>query len=222
MKEEDKAQFPKVTHYTQVYVQPGGINIQYVEHLHQAKILKDLGIEADLKGDEKTIENSKSEEKQESITNCIQNGKDEFVEIPSSVSDVFAQPAFIEKYVRAMIENYYSNSPLSLALIYCVLNDYTLIKRVGDYKKIVKALIDWGMLPSMTDKQLKTLANGVSAFMRDRMDHGKLRTGLSTDFRHWIEPTKKKQCENIASVFGKEDDYNYPDGKLHYKYKNNQ
>ncbi|MBR5053154.1 MAG: hypothetical protein IKW91_08010 [Bacteroidaceae bacterium] len=37
--------FSGVTHFTQVDVQPGGINIQHVENLYQADILKDLGIE---------------------------------------------------------------------------------------------------------------------------------------------------------------------------------
>ena len=35
--------FSGVTHYTQVDVQPGGINIQHVEHLYQADILKNFG-----------------------------------------------------------------------------------------------------------------------------------------------------------------------------------
>lgn len=34
-----------VTHYTHVEVQPGGINIEHVEHLYQADVLKALGIE---------------------------------------------------------------------------------------------------------------------------------------------------------------------------------
>ena len=41
--------FSNVTHYTQVDVQPGGINIQNVEHLYQADILKQLGIELAVK-----------------------------------------------------------------------------------------------------------------------------------------------------------------------------
>lgn len=41
--------FSSVTHYTQVDVQPGGINIQHVEHLYQADILKNLGIELEVK-----------------------------------------------------------------------------------------------------------------------------------------------------------------------------
>lgn len=41
--------FSGVTHYTQVDVQPGGINIQHVEHLHQADILEALGIELEVK-----------------------------------------------------------------------------------------------------------------------------------------------------------------------------
>ena len=38
-----------VTHYTHVDVQPGGINIQHVEHLHQVDVLDALGIELELK-----------------------------------------------------------------------------------------------------------------------------------------------------------------------------
>ena len=41
--------FSGVTHYTKVDVQPGGINIQNVEHLYQADILKQLGIELEVK-----------------------------------------------------------------------------------------------------------------------------------------------------------------------------
>ena len=37
--------FSNVTHFTQVDVQPGGINIQHVENLYQADFLKALGIE---------------------------------------------------------------------------------------------------------------------------------------------------------------------------------
>lgn len=47
MSENDK--FTGVTHYTHVDVQPGGINIQHVEHLHQADILQALGIELEVK-----------------------------------------------------------------------------------------------------------------------------------------------------------------------------
>ncbi len=42
-------QFPNVTHFTQVDVQPGGINIQHVENLYQADFLKALGIELEAK-----------------------------------------------------------------------------------------------------------------------------------------------------------------------------
>lgn len=41
--------FSNVTHYTHVDVQPGAINIQHVEHLHQADILKALGVELEVK-----------------------------------------------------------------------------------------------------------------------------------------------------------------------------
>lgn len=41
--------FSNVTHFTQVDVQPGGINIQHVENLYQADFLKALGIEVGVK-----------------------------------------------------------------------------------------------------------------------------------------------------------------------------
>ena len=49
MNKTDNNDFSGVTHYTQVDVQPGGINIQHVEHLHQADILEKLGIELEVK-----------------------------------------------------------------------------------------------------------------------------------------------------------------------------
>jgi hypothetical protein len=47
---KEGADFSGVTHYTHVDVQPGGINVQHVEHLYQADILKQLGIELEVKG----------------------------------------------------------------------------------------------------------------------------------------------------------------------------
>ena len=48
---DNKLQFPGVTHYSRVdvHVQPGGINIQHVENLYQADVLKALGIELEVK-----------------------------------------------------------------------------------------------------------------------------------------------------------------------------
>lgn len=49
MNKTENKDFSGVTHYTRVDVQPGGINIQHVEHLHQADILDRLGIELEVK-----------------------------------------------------------------------------------------------------------------------------------------------------------------------------
>ena len=57
----DKENFSEVTHYTHVDVQPGGINIQHVEHLHQADILNALGIEVEVKKREKAAETQTEE-----------------------------------------------------------------------------------------------------------------------------------------------------------------
>lgn len=61
MKEE--ADFQGVTHYTKVDVQPGGINIQNVENLYQADILKQLGIELEVKSKGEAAAQAKREGK---------------------------------------------------------------------------------------------------------------------------------------------------------------
>lgn len=63
--------FSGVTHYTHVDVQPGGINIQNVEHLYQADILKQLGIELTVK------------QKSESVAPVERDGKPTFFVHPS-------------------------------------------------------------------------------------------------------------------------------------------
>lgn len=54
---KEGADFSSVTHYTHVDVQPGGINIQNVEHLYQADILKQLGIELEVKSKGEAVKN---------------------------------------------------------------------------------------------------------------------------------------------------------------------
>lgn len=54
---KEGADFSSVTHYTHVDVQPGGINIQKVEHLYQADILKQLGIELEVKSKGEAVKN---------------------------------------------------------------------------------------------------------------------------------------------------------------------
>ena len=54
---KEGAGFSSVTHYTHVEVQPGGINIQNVEHLYQADILKQLGIELEVKSKGEAVKN---------------------------------------------------------------------------------------------------------------------------------------------------------------------
>ena len=60
---KEGADFSGVTHYTQVDVQPGGINIQNVEHLYQADILKQLGIELEVKSKGEAAAQAKREGK---------------------------------------------------------------------------------------------------------------------------------------------------------------
>ena len=55
MSKSNDRDFSGVTHYTQVDVQPGGINIENVERFYQADMLKALGIELEVK---KKVSNS--------------------------------------------------------------------------------------------------------------------------------------------------------------------
>jgi hypothetical protein len=75
---KEGADFSGVTHYTQVDVQPGGINIQNVEHLYQADILKQLGIELAVKDDGRRIKDD---------GRCEREGKPTFFVHPTVGAD---------------------------------------------------------------------------------------------------------------------------------------
>ncbi len=77
MKEE--ADFQGVTHYTKVDVQPGGINIQNVEHLYQADILKQLGIELQVKQQGETAASAKREGKPTILVNPSVSADEEWL-----------------------------------------------------------------------------------------------------------------------------------------------
>ena len=80
--------FSGVTHYTHVDVQPGGINIQNVEHLYQADILKQLGIELTVK------------QKAEAVAPVERDGKPTFFVHPSV--DVEEQWQIHDEIVRVV------------------------------------------------------------------------------------------------------------------------
>lgn len=82
--ENEKKAFENVTHYTNVDVQPGGINIQHVEHLHQADVLKALGIELEIKkpGQESDTKNPDGTKR-----DCIQQDEELFHFIHPAVTD---------------------------------------------------------------------------------------------------------------------------------------
>lgn len=74
MNEENKERFSNVTHYTDVNVQPGGINIQHVENLYQADFLKALGVELEVK--KKDTAEKKEEEDSPSSDDKLMNKLD--------------------------------------------------------------------------------------------------------------------------------------------------
>lgn len=99
MAETNKDSFSNVTHYTHVDVQPGGINIQHVEHFHQADILKALGIELEIKN--KTTEN---------VTNgrATQRGQQKqylFIDGKSTVENVQVKNEEKQRFMRYLSEH---------------------------------------------------------------------------------------------------------------------
>lgn len=74
MSTEAQDRFSGVTHYTHVEVQPGGINIQKVEHLHQADILEALGIELQVKQKGSMTDRLDSEEADDLMAKLVDAG----------------------------------------------------------------------------------------------------------------------------------------------------
>ena len=72
MSEQEK--FPAVTHYTHVEVQPGGINIQSVQNLYQADVLKGLGIELEVKKKGEQTDLPTREEMQQAVMKTYRQG----------------------------------------------------------------------------------------------------------------------------------------------------
>lgn len=135
-------------------------------------------------------------------------------EPPASVQALFAQPRLVEPYVRSMVACYTDGKPLSLALMYCVLRDYSLLRTQGEFKLYVQALMDWKLLPAMNDEECRKMAAAISSHLRAHTYRGVVHPALDPDFRRWTDATKRAVCENMASVFGDKDG-----DTIHYKYK---
>lgn len=140
--------------------------------------------------------------------------------IPQTVLSVFVQPLFAEQYVKNMIDTYFKDKPRNLACIYRVLDDYGFLKEVDNYLEFVTALVDWRML-SVERSRIKNLSDQLGAYMRISKNRNVRRPALDPGFREWGDELKKYKaiCENVATVFGKEDNYFNEDGIIHYKFK---
>lgn len=100
------------------------------------------------------------------------------------------------------INRYFNESPKNMALIYCVLRDLNLLVNAGDYIGFVNMLNNKGVLRWMKDKEVRSLANSMGQYMRNRKDHNKLREGYGSDHRTWDDDSKEKMlCDKIAVLF---------------------
>lgn len=100
------------------------------------------------------------------------------------------------------INRYFNESPKNMALIYCVLRDLNLLVNAGDYIGFVNMLNNKGVLRWMKDKEVRSLANSMGQYMRNRKDHNKLREGYGSDHRTWDDDSKEKMlCDKIAELF---------------------
>ena len=105
MKEEG-ADFQGVTHYTKVEVQPGGINIQNVEHLYQADILKQLGIELQVKQQGETAASAKREGKPTILVNPSVSADEEWQIHDELVFDALPEEVpTLKALVKDVMEN---------------------------------------------------------------------------------------------------------------------
>jgi len=106
--------------------------------------------------------------------------------------------------LAVVIEKYYRGSKKNLALIYCVLQNKGLLVDEKNYRGFVELLVVRNILPSMTRKEIRTLAFSFGQYMRDRKDHGKVRNGFACNYLEWEDGKEKTFCELIATYFNKQ------------------
>lgn len=115
--------------------------------------------------------------------------------------DVINSDRITMKTLSAVIADCYQDSTKNLALIYCTLRDNNLLVNDRKYHLFVVFLVSNELIPWMNEKQIKSLSDSISQYMRSRKDHDKIREGYGKRYMDWNESKEKSLCEQIARYF---------------------
>lgn len=86
-------------------------------------------------------------------------------EIPESVKECFRfANGFVEECVKNIVKDFYTGRNIDMAMIEVVLYDHGLLKKRNNHKAFVRALLDWGILP--TDTDIVKLSNGMATKLK--------------------------------------------------------
>ena len=68
----------------------------------------------------------------------------------------------VKEMVKAIVSSYYFAAHKDMALIEIALFDHSIIKQRNEHKLFVNALIEWEVLPELSDDEIKKLINGMT------------------------------------------------------------
>ena len=112
------------------------------------------------------------------------------------VSKCFKHPdKSVKEMVKVIVSSHYHASHKDMALIEIALFDHSIIKHRNEHKLFVNALMEWNVLPELSDDEKKKLING----MTNKFSH------LPRDgYKEWESYYHNDRgiCESIGRIIG--------------------
>ncbi len=103
---------------------------------------------------------------------------------------------FVHDKVMKIVNTYYLGSAVNLTLIETTFYDHNLLKKRNAHKALIKALMVWGAIPVLDEKEIIKITNGMAYKM------GQLPTNGYKEWDGNIYFNEKKVCSDIGKVLG--------------------
>lgn len=103
---------------------------------------------------------------------------------------------FVHDMALKIVNKYYLGSAVNLTLIEITFYDHNLLKKRNAHKALIKALMVWGIIPVLDEKEIAKITNGMAYKMKQ----------LPTDgYQEWngsFFVNDKKTCSDIGKELG--------------------
>lgn len=103
---------------------------------------------------------------------------------------------FVHDKVMKIVNTYYLGSAVNLTLIETTFYDHNLLKKRNAHKALIKALMVWGAIPVLDEKEIIKITNGMAYKM------GQLPTNGYKEWDGNIYFNEKKVCSDIGKDLG--------------------